>query len=47
MLSWLSVSSGTRSPSFLVRQKAKNITLLSVQVGYVKWEKVAAPLNSS
>ena len=42
---WLCVSNGTRSLSFLVRQKAKTITLHSIQVGYVKSQKVAAPLS--
>ena len=40
MLSFLTVSDAF---SFLVCQKAKNISLLSIQVGYVKAEKVAAP----
>ena len=40
MLSRFCVSNGTRSLS-------KNITLPSVQVGYVMSEKVAAPLSSS
>ena len=44
---WLCVSNGTRSLSFLVCQKAKNITLHSIQVGYVKSQKVAAPLSSN
>ena len=46
-LSWLCVSNGIRSLSFLVPQIAKNITLLSIQVRYVMSEKVAAPLSSS
>ena len=44
MLSFLTVSDAF---SFLMRKKAKNLTLLSIQVGYVISENVAALLSSS
>ena len=44
MLSFLTVSDAF---SFLMRKKAKNLTLLAIQVGYVISENVAALLSSS
>ena len=44
MLSFLTVSDAF---SFLVRKKAKNLPLLSIQVGYVISEKVATLLSFS